>query len=104
MPIAIHGSRYELANGIVMSATLGLRKLSPSSTTACTAIATSVASDSASWVTRRSGPRRLSSRPPIIRPTDTDTLENSSAAVPAARLAIQKRCTRRSSVRRARWP
>src|SRR3954453_1430091 len=54
-------------------------------------MATIVASDSASCVTRKSGPRPLSSRPPIVTPTPTETLENSNAAVPAARLVIQKR-------------
>src|SRR3954447_18605099 len=73
-----------------MSARLGLRKLSPSRDTACTTSATIVASDSASWRWRRSG-RPLTSLPPNSRPTQTATLDSSSAAVPAARLVIQKR-------------
>src|SRR3954451_2820260 len=73
-----------------MSARLGLRKLSPSSDTACTTSATIVARDSASWRWRRSG-RPLTSLPPNSRPTHTAALDSSSAAVPAARLVIQKR-------------
>src|SRR3954467_7053237 len=75
-----------------MSARLGLRKLSPSSETACTTRATIVASDSASCRWRKSG-RPLMSLPPNSRPTHTATLDSSSAAVPAARLMIQKRCS-----------
>src|SRR4051794_18195970 len=74
-----------------MSAMLGLRKESKSSATAWTASAAMVASDSASCATRRSGPRRLTSRPPMASPSATAALENSRAAVPAARLVIQKR-------------
>src|SRR3954454_20179000 len=74
-----------------MSAMLGLRKESKSSAPAWTASAAMVASDSASCATRRSGPRRLISRPPIASPRATPALENSRAAVPAARLVIQKR-------------
>src|SRR3954466_15562600 len=73
-----------------MSARLGLRKLSPSSDTACTTSATIVARDSAPWRWRRSG-RPLTSLPPNSRPTHTATLDSSSAAVPAARLVIQRR-------------
>ena len=75
-----------------MSAMLGRRKLSPSSATAWTTSATIVASDSASWRWRRSG-RPLTSLPPKRRPTQTARLDSSSAAVPAARLVIQKRCS-----------
>src|SRR3954465_9867241 len=75
-----------------MSARLGLRKRSPGGGTACTTSATMVARDSASWRWRRSG-RPLTSLPPKSRPTQTATLESSSAAVPAARLVIQKRCS-----------
>src|SRR3954465_11212780 len=73
-----------------MSPRLGLRKLSPSSDTACTTSATIVARDSASWRWRRSG-RPLTSLPPKSRPTHTAALDSSSAAVPAARLVVQKR-------------
>ena len=57
-----------------------------------TTSAASVASDSASCVTRRSGRWPASMRPPISRPTQTDRLDSSSAAMPAARLVIQYRC------------
>src|SRR5947209_15505993 len=74
-----------------MSATLGCRNVSPSRQAAWTTTATIVASESASCVTRRSGPRRLKSLRLMVRPKPTAALENSSAAVPAARLVIQKR-------------
>src|SRR3954451_2668487 len=73
-----------------MSARVGLRKLSPSSATGCTRSATIVASDSASCRWRSSG-RPLTSLPPKSRPTQTAALDSTSAAVPAARLVIQKR-------------
>ena len=91
IPIVVHAVMYELTNGIAMSARLGCRKLSPSSATACTTMATMVAIESASWMARRSGPRPLISLPPMLRPTPTATLEKSSASVPAARLVIQNR-------------
>src|SRR4051794_1581969 len=91
IPIVVQSVMYELTNGIVTSARLGLRKLSPSSAAAWTTIATIVAIESASCATRRSGPRPFSSLPPMSRPAPTPTLENSSASVPAARLVIQKR-------------
>src|SRR3954447_25288752 len=88
-----------------MSARLGLRKLSPSRDTACTTSATIVASDSASCRWRRSG-RPLTSRPPNSRPTHTARLDRSSAAVPAARLVIQKRwsVTAAASMGPQDWP
>ena len=54
--------------------------------------AASVAIDIASCVARRSGPRPLTSRAPIVRPRQTDRLARTSAAEPAARLMIQKKC------------
>src|SRR6478672_8140344 len=77
---------------MLTSARLGCRNGSPINVRPWTASAASVASDSASCVTRRSGQRRLSTRPPISRPTHTETLERINAALPAARLAIQYRC------------
>ena len=55
IPIVVHTVMYELTNGIAMSATLGCMKVSPSSATACTTMATMVAIESASWRVRRSG-------------------------------------------------
>src|ERR671931_1730092 len=75
-----------------MLARLGFRKPSPSSASACITIVTSVASDSASWVERRSRPRFLTKRPPISSPMQTPRLERISAASPAALLVIQNRC------------
>ena len=51
-----------------------------------------MASESASWVTRRSGPLIPLKRRPISRPTQTLALERISATIPAARLVIQNRC------------
>ena len=96
IPIAIHGCLYELANGMVRSAMLGWKKLSPSSAVTCTTIAVIVASERASCATRTSATRRFSSLPPMRRPRPTETLDVSSAAVPAARLVIQKKCPPRS--------
>src|SRR5262249_9611931 len=61
------------------------------SETAWTTSAIIVASDSASCVTRRSAPQRLSSFVLISNPSDTARLAIRSAAIPAARDVIQNR-------------
>src|SRR3954453_21241187 len=75
-----------------MSIRLGWMKLSPSRLSPCTSSAAIVASDNASCSGRRSAPRPRTKRPLIRRPTQTPRLDRNSAAVPAAREVIQKRC------------
>jgi hypothetical protein len=75
-----------------MSARLGERNSSPSSDNACSRSAPSVASDSASWIARRSGTLRRAG-PLISRPAATAALDATSTATPAARLVIQKKCS-----------
>ena len=77
-----------------MSKTIGWRNWSPSSAAPWTAIATIVARESASCRAFASPPRPLRGppRPLINSPARDRALERTSAAVPAARLVIQKRC------------
>src|SRR5947199_2780950 len=92
MPAEVQNVLYAAAKGIATSARLGCRKPSPSRLSPCTSSVASVASESASCATRRSVPLRLSRRPPISRPMQTERLESTSAALPEARLSSQKTC------------
>jgi hypothetical protein len=91
IPSVVQKRWSEVANGSVMSARLGDMNESPSKAPAWTTIAAIVAIASASWVARRSGPRRRTRRPLMRRPTVTDVVARSKARMPAARLVIQNR-------------